>query len=473
LAGAAGTGFYQGDCQTCPAYTGTTYVNADPTIGLDNQCCGTTQTQGFGGPCLTIREALAIKKTSAVQVTGDSQNNVSALETWPIHLGGGAALSSSGMVCLPGATGKNVINVDIDGTAVSLNGSFVLGSDCQGNPSGAVDGVHVVSGSLAMSAQVQSVGGDGLYVGPGATASGSIGVKQAVNGVHIDGGTLTATVTVDTVSGDGLLCRSDTLPSQPSTVSLDGLTIAGAAKHDVLASTGCVLQRDAASTYLTMQLGDAYPCPSVKRDSYGLYIDSNANVNLDPYQLTISCIDRDGVSVRKSTAQPNNSPTVNLHPYYLNPTYLTIKHCGCAGVYAETGSVSVVDATLFDNHWGLIQQSDLSSTDPTKAILTATANTLACNSSAEPGACCVAGNCPPGGDIFNHSGLPLNASGGSWDQSPIPVCNCNSMVQSCVCTGGQTSPPDGIGVLNAPLSSGTPTTDVSSFTKLTSFNCAQ
>jgi hypothetical protein len=435
----AGSGFYNGDCQTCAAATSGPVVNANPSVGADNQCCGRSTTSGFGGPCLTIGQALANFPSSSITVTGDPQGNVSSAEKYPVHLTKSASIVGSGTVCLPGTSGKPVVQVDGTNSTASAVYYFNIGTDCAGNSGGA---------------------SDGIYVGAGGIATISATIKKTVNGVHVDTGSVSVSaLTVDSVSGDGVLCRSDASATSSSFGNggyyASPFVIAGAAKHDIFASTGCSIYMG--SQVYNLALGDQWPCPSSKRDAYGIYAEGNAIVSLVG-SGRIGCMTNDGISLRNNAGLTTNTPNVSL-----SSAAWSIAHNGCAGLYAEVGTLSAKNALIESNHWGVVQHS-ASSGSTALVSLSAGGNTLACNTSSEPGACSGSG---AGADLFNNSGLPLDASNNKWQDSPITVCNCNSQEASCACTPGGTTPPDGIDVLNAPLSAGTPTTTLSNFTAST------
>ncbi len=109
----SGQAYYQGDCQVCPTFTqAVAYVNADPTIGVDNACCGRVQQTGFGGPCLTVGQGIEVAtQNSTIYVTGDALGNASALEQYPIRLRKGASVTSSSAtaVCFRGAAGARFL----------------------------------------------------------------------------------------------------------------------------------------------------------------------------------------------------------------------------------------------------------------------------------------------------------------------------------------------------------------------------
>src|SRR5262249_36260426 len=120
-----------------------------------------------------------------------------------------------------------------------------------------------------------------------------------------------------------------------------------------------------------------------------------------------------------------------------------------------------------NNHWGAIQRAESSSTSLGDALLVlnggASPNRLTCNNKSEPGACCNASSCQPGFDVWNDSGLPLDASNSLWDIGPPGRCGCDFQEMSCSCSGwpfGDVTPPDNLEILTTPFSastSGTPT----------------
>jgi hypothetical protein len=232
------------------------------------------------------------------------------------------------------------------------------------------------------------------------------------------------------------------------------LVVSQAAQAALFASTNCVV--GSAKRRVTVQLGQQTGvCPNPKQDRVGLYAESNAQVFVSGW---IRCMNEDGVTLRAGPALPSNAPLVNLDS-------IKIEHSGCAGAYAEVGSLRVTNSTIDANHWGIVQRSPNSSTDATAALVnlagigsdtTEVRNVFKCNGKNQPGACCTASSCPNGGDIWNNSGLPLDATYNSWSAAPIGKCLCDATQQNCSCTGagtGQTTPPDGLGVLRSPLDS--------------------
>jgi hypothetical protein len=422
----AGEGFTQGDCQACPQYIATVYVNANPSIGADGACCGATQTAGFGGPCLTITNALTHVMGSywQVHVTGDANGNASSSETYPIALSNN--VNVVGAACVPGVSGVPVFTATTDTSAVEIQGLRV-GSTCAGVASGA---------SAAVLVGATPSGRPGSALISGATLSGTR------DGVDVSaGGTVnlvTGTVIHD-VTNDGIHCVNGTI--QTGTFLMNTLTIHHAGAHDIFAGDGCTARS------IELALGVAAPCPATRPDDYGLWLEGGAFVS---WFGTISCMNHDGVSLR-------NNGTSTSTPYVANLNG-TISHCGCAGLYAEIGTASVYATTFTHDHWGVLQRT--AATTGTIINLNAGtngANTFTCNSETEPGACCTSSSCPRGFDVWNDSSLALDASGNHWDDAPPSHCTCNAMLASCACTGaaaGMTTPPSDTSVVDSPHVSG-------------------
>jgi hypothetical protein len=451
-----------GSCSACPAFPSsstTVYVNADSSIGQDNACCGRTQSTGFGGPCRTITQGLQIAEAQAnwtVNVTGDAAGgNVSPEETYPLHLGNGVRLANSGAVCIPGKSGKNVINVDLDNSSIYIY-SFTIGSTCQGNASGASDGIYVGT--------TPSSGTTTAYLS-------SPQVKNVVNGVHIDGGTVSGSATVTGTSNFGVLCRSDTVTSLKSTIG-GSWNVSSAANADIFAGYNCITTQN---SYIVPYLGQSSgACPNPKQDQVGLYAESNANVTL--YAGSIRCMNEDGITLRAASGSTTNAPTVLA-------STVTLQHNGCNGAYAEVGSLRIYSSNILGNHWGVLQRSALSSTTASDALVNLSGlnnnsdvhNVFKCNGKAEPGKCCTTGSCPNGGDVWNNSGLPLDASNDYWSSSPPSQCLCtDSALTSCTCQPAQSTPPDGLGVLMSPYqSSGTRPATITNYVKAPDLTCPQ
>ena len=418
-----------GHCSQCPQQTGSTfYVNAGSQVGHDEDaCCGRLAAAGFGGPCRTISHALEVAPAGwLISVTGDTAGNVSPEERYPLHLGKANKLYVPNL-CIPGVAGKNIINVDVDTTAVSIT-SGTLGTTCQGNPSGAAVGIYVGTTPSGGSANIDI---------------GGTKINNAVHGLQVDGGKVTGTgITVTGTSDYGVLCRSDS-SSNPSVIS-GGLSISNAAKADFFASTNCTT---GPSFTLTLLLGGSGACPVPKQDTIGVYAESNASLALAGSY--IRCMNEDGIALRAAAGQATTGPAVTVNG-------ITLQHNGCAAAYAEVGSLKMQSASIVENHWGVIQRSPNSSTVATDSLVNLSgasgANAFLCNGKSEPGACCTSASCPNGGDVWNNSGLILNAISNQWSTVPVSECICpDTTLTGCTCTtAAQTTPNDGIGVLMSP-----------------------
>jgi hypothetical protein len=486
----------------CPAFTqAVAYVNADPSVGVDNACCGRVQQKGFGGPCLTVGQAIEVaSQNSTIYVTGDSLGNASALEQYPIRLRKGATVTSSSAaaVCFRGASGVPVFSAQ-DDTATAALQTLLIGTTCQGEPGGASDGVYVgttpasaiastnLYGSIDIRRVVNGihlVGGavDGL--GSGSWAYGcnyggpTISIGNVANGILVDGGSVhfsAAAVTITNASDAGVLCESSTdsqtlaefLQDGSSYCGLGNLAISGAASYGVFAGMGCRFNVP------VLSVGTASgPC-STKTDRFGIYAEGDAQVNVSG---TIRCMSEDGITLRANATLSTNVPQVTFSSG-------SLEHSGCNGAYAEVGRLTVFGTNVVYNHTGVVQRSPLSSTDAASAVVnlagtnnsTPAMNTFKCNGKAEPGLCCAGSNCPNGYDVWNNSGLPLNATSNYWRAAPVAQCICNEQLQSCACSGsalGQTTPPDGLSVLRSPFqSSSTGTVDITGYALVADPNC--
>jgi hypothetical protein len=435
----AGSAYALGDCQSCPAFTvPRIYVNADPAVGVDNACCGRTNTRGFGGACRTVTQAYQNLggSFSEILLTGDAQGNASESETYPIHLGSAVALRGN-RTYFRGRSGVPVFSVDLDTTEVLITG-VNIGTNSVGQSAGASDGIYVGTTAAGASATARTY---------------DVSVRGVSNGVHLDGGQWESGSNnyITNVANAGVLCRSDRRPSAISRAYGD-LTIDMASGFGVLASTNCNINYG-----VSLSIGArSTSCAPAKNGGYGIYAESNAIVR--SVGTNINCMNNDGVSLRSNPALAVNNPTVTIRG--------SIRHSGCAGAYAEVGRLRIFGTTVSNNHWGVIQRSANSSVDPTQSLVnlngtdpgsatTIFRNTFSCNNQMEPGACCTAGSCPPGYNVWNNSGLPLDAGNNYWEDSPVSVCNCPSSLTSCACAGaafGQTAPPNDTSVVNSPPS---------------------
>ncbi|MFI5298605.1 MAG: hypothetical protein ACHREM_10945 [Polyangiales bacterium] len=467
---ASGYGWSGADCLSCPAF-GSSVVYVDAAKGTDDGCCGTTATPGLGGPCKTVTKALSQVKGTGwyVNVTGDANGNLSGDEQYPIHLGNGVQLQPIATVFFPGVPGVDVVAFDVDDTGAALLGG-TLGALA---PIGGA-GTPTVVGVR-----------DAVHVGPNSAGEATGGVMGSVtiygparDGIHVDSGRLVKPTTltfndwlVHSAGRAGMYCRSETLIGSASTVGYANFAFDGGGTYGVFAGHGCTLGVDPSIVGLKYTV-NASGCPLSGVLEFGVWATESAHVTLNG---AIGCVASDGLSLRSSVAYATESPTVAA------PFGLIVRGAGCSGLYVETGAANLASATISHAHYGVTQRSALASVAATAPSISlaglpvdpAHGIDFACNGSSNPGACCVAGSCPPGADIFNNSGLPLDARFSTFTSTPA-TCTCNAALTSCTCTGsaaGSATPPDGIAVINAPLSAGTPTTDVSGAFVVTGPTC--
>jgi uncharacterized protein YjdB len=450
----AGSGYFQGTCASCPSFSGTTvYVDADPTKGRDDACCGRTQNAGsLGGPCLTIGQAyLNVPGNSAsISVTPDTLKNVNAQEAYPIHLGR-AVTVNLGNAFVRGASGQDVFRADVDGTIVHVN-SGTLGVDGAGRSAGANTGFFVG----AVSGQ------------PAQGNLSSITIDGVVNGVRIDGGRLTYSYfTVNMATNAGLLCRSDS--GFNSYLDGSSLTVKSA-YYGVFAGQGCQMAGpNAITSYFGPSSG---ACPIPKPLQYGTWLEGNATYIGS--SGTTRCVEVDALSLRANPLLSTNNPQAQL-------TGMTFEHSGCAGVYVASGKVTVKSTSLKYNHFGVWLNSAGASADIALAPVAANdptyKNHLLCNSAAEPGQCHTGAYAATGFSVFNNSGYAVDVSNNYWGDSPVSRCNCDYQLQSCACVGsayGQTTPPDAVSIVNAPNGAapgGTPSVTMTSYYEETNPTC--
>ena len=491
----SGQAYYQGDCQVCPAFTqAVAYVNADPTIGVDNACCGRVQQTGFGGPCLTVGQAIEVAPdSSTVNVAGDALGNASSLEQYPIHLRRGLSITgSSANVCFRGASNIPVFAAIDDDTTTNLT-NVIIGATCQGDPGGASAGLFVSKTAsnaiptvtLDPHLTIERVGNGIHVIGGNVTMQPSfnwgycgefISINQVTNGIVVDGGTVTCGATITNASNAGVLCQSVTDPQSTSNLATacnaaysGSVAISAASVYDVFAGTGC---RTAAS--FVVQLGTmSGTCPSPKTDRFGIYSEGDAQISTSG---TIRCMSEDAISLRANSALTVNAPQVTFSSGAL-------EHSGCTGAYAEVGRLTVFGSNVMYNHTGVVQRSPQSSTDGTNSVVnlagtnngTAAMNTFKCNGKAEPGLCCTSSSCPNGFDVWNNSGLPLDATSNYWRAAPVSQCICDEALQTCTCSGsayGQTTPPDGLDILRSPFQgSNTGTVNITGYALVSDPTC--
>ncbi len=428
------------DCAACPAPTGST-LYVDAAIGTDNACCGALSTAGIGGACKTITQALKNVKGSAWTISANG--DASSSEAYPLHLGSGLTLVSSGRI--PGGAGSDIIAVDLDATTVTLN-LLQLGVPIGGTPA-TRDGIVVRAPNATTSPHVVVQFLGQAYVGR--------------DSFHIDGGALDyqtgSTADVGALRA-GIYCVSETTPTLGSSFNNVGnLSFAYPAgspvQYGVYAGHGCTVTRAPSVSPFIGQ------CPP-QRPTYGYWIEDDASVA----GYGANCALRDNVSVRVGP-HPTETASVTISDGY-------VTFAGCAGIYAEQGHVSVRATSIQSNRWGVVQHTSASSSSSAAAMIDANGssgcahppctNTIDQNRNIEGAAWCCAGSasCAPPADVFNNSGLPLIATFDTVGRCPVTTCSCNSALASCTCTGGGTTPPAaGVTELLAPLTSGTPTID--------------
>ncbi len=435
--GAGGTSGTSGGCsQTCPAFGGRT-IYVDATAGVDGPCCGRQAAAGCGGPCATLGKALQALPGAGwtIQLTGDPSGDANPSEGYPIHLGKGVTLASSGKICFPGVQGQNVFDVDQDATTVTLTaggGSFIIGESCAGASALATDGILVQQAADGSSptAVLQGLRIAGVQVGvdvEAASAQGSgVWIQSVSTGVYC-----------------GSPGQSSTAPSAFTVPDGQSVAVSGALNSDLVAWTNCTLKG-------TFQLGAPAPCPATKVDDTGITAQGNASVDVGG---SISCMNSYGIQLSKDSMVPG-APTVSFHGG-------RISHAGCAGLLAAQGTISLSGVQVDHNHYG----AELAPGG--KLVLSSAsagaANSFSCNTKAEPGVCCQAGGfCPPGADVWNASGGRLSATGDLWDDPAVTQCACEAAdpatgePSGCSCSGGAQLH-DGIAVLDLPASGETDT----------------
>jgi hypothetical protein len=435
----AGQVFAFGDCHPCPDYTGSSLlVNANPAFGADNACCGRSSKVGLGGPCLTIGQAIKNVGGSrwTINVTPDAAGNLSFGETYPIRLSKGVSVSLNAAYA-KGVAGQPVVLAEADGLMAQVYGG-TLGVDSAGLPSGASEGA-LVRGALA----------DGGV--PWLRVS-SVAVMRTTNGVRVDsGGRLELSGgSIDQVDV-GVLCRSDSAPGVPASYSGCSAPIRHA-RLGVLSGRGCAASH---SGLIGMDPGANKPCPSPRPIQHGVWVEANGSfVDNGCSWIQVKCADVDGISLRANPNEAVNNPTATL-------TGATLQYNGCAGLYVEGGRATVSGSTIQNNHFGVYVNSPNSSLDPGLAPVnlnpgpTSSRNRFRCNNATrKEGACSTGAFADKGFDVFNNSGYTIDAANNYWVDSVVPKCLCDSSLANCSCSGwpvGQTTPPDKLSVLNAPL----------------------
>ncbi|MFO0584960.1 MAG: hypothetical protein U0229_22015 [Anaeromyxobacter sp.] len=482
----AGTTFWQGNCETCPGYTvssfyGTLTAYVDAGMGLDNACCGRSSLVGsLGGPCRTLGTALANIPASGftVSVVGDASKNASDSEAYPIRIGGGVAIwgPQNDTVYFPGSPGKDVFRVDVDSVEVAFY-NLTAGRRASGAPGGASAGLYVGASGVAFPANNFTVDGTD-------------------RGIVVDGGELRigvgGTVTIRRAVTDAVVCRSETNSILTSRILTRASTAQGrlalesAGNRLLYASTNCVVgQHPTPLVSPALILGpETGACTTPRPFQFGIYAEGNADIYVSV--LHARCAGVDGVSLRQNGALAVNAPIVTIGSE-AGGTFIDsyVTDSGCAGLYAEVGTARVFRTAFLRNQWGVYQSSLLESSAPGSQLIDLTGrdlsgarshpNTLACNARSGAGLCALAGQ---GGDVWNQSGLPLLAPNNYWDHSPLSRCQaCDTNLQSCACTGaafGLTTPPDGVDVVTSKFnasSSSVGNVDVSGNLVLTTGAC--
>ena len=440
----AGSTYYQGDCTSCPAFSNTTIlVNADPTKGIDNVCCGASGVHGLGGPCLTVTQALKNVPASgwSINVTPDVLGNISHQETYPLKLRNTVFLSLGGTY-LKGAPGKNIIEVDSDNSTVTVYYG-VFGIDSSGAVGGATNGIYVGSTSTGQISTVNNYYSTFAHL---------------TNGVFVDGGTATVYLTdAVSIANAAVLCRSDSPPHNASTLANLYGTVTSA-NYGLFAGQGCAVASLSGAFGPNPYGGQI--CPSPKPLQYGVWMEGNAQASIGG--LTTSCVNVDGVSLRANPNLSSNYPQAQI-------SGALFRHSGCAGLYVEAGRANVQGSVVRNNHFGVWLNSSGSGTDPTQAplsldsgqpVASGYANHFYCNNSTEPGRCTSSGAFTTKGfSIFNESGWTVDANNNYFALAPPSSCTCDYQLQSCACKGaafGETTPRDGLDVEKNPYSMGSP-----------------
>jgi hypothetical protein len=428
-----------GLCATCPTpdIAGTFYVDADPTVGTDNVCCGrhNTTTAGWGAPCLTATQALSLATAvnSTIWVTSNAIGSVSPLETYPIELSNGVAVISS--ACFPGAPGVPVFSVDTDGSATS----FIR--------PGAVATVRV---GACSGAATEGNPSDGIFIGTSGSFGGGFAViSGVVYGIHINGGTVSASSFEGlTVSGgvtDGLHMESTgTAPSS----FMYALTVTGASRYDVFVGNHSSATTVEGGFALGQNPGGGAPVCGTPQDQVGIHVEADGKVNVA--RATINCFSGNGIELVPGSGGAAASPSVTIGG---SAGIASVTNCGCIGADVEAGSFTSSGVTYTSDHWGVVAASANATVNLSGAT---TPNIFGCFSDKQPGACNGTG-VSPGFGIWNNSTALLNADSNQWSVSPPSACTCDDKLMNCTCTGlagPPTTPPDGALIVSSPLLAG-------------------
>lgn len=474
------------DCAACPAPSGNELVVV-PDDGVDNACCGALSAPGsvIGGVCRTATQALKNVKGSGwtVRVRSAFAAVAASDEAYPLYLRNGVHFLAS--VRFGGATSKDIFVAD-DGTTITLgeditsSGELAIG----GNPS---TGTIAGRDGLVVKASPSGVATNVVLLDFGLEVAHIRFGNVARDAIHVDGGSITMRSLNYASAGNAQVwCKSETNPLVPSAVSFPegsivggvvgpyGTPSVGAAKYGVFAGHGCSISSPKRSNGVETRMESWSSATAGCLLQYPVWLEDDASFVAS--HLWITCAGIDGISLHPSPTGGSGAPSLMLDE---NSYIVETK---CAAIRAEAGRARIRGTRISGNRWGLYQQSAASSSDPLLALIDA-AGDGTCAGGSGSGACAnivahdgvygagsdtlccpMGGPCPPFGDIVNRSGLPLLASGNGFNYCPIGTCTCNAAFASCTCTGaaaGNTTLPSFVNVLNAPYTTGTPTTTVS------------
>jgi hypothetical protein len=146
----------------------------------------------------------------------------------------------------------------------------------------------------------------------------------------------------------------------------------------------------------------------------------NGNVNMTFNNGTVQCIYGDAFLLN---ASKNGSPTLTLDGTTIQNTEF--------GVYANAGSATISNSTIWYNGNGVEQGTDgtnISSLDLSSGGDGGT-TTVVCNNSYES----VHGRSTPGASVLNSTSASLNARNVDWDTPGPDLFSCNAKLTSCTC----------------------------------------
>ncbi len=146
----------------------------------------------------------------------------------------------------------------------------------------------------------------------------------------------------------------------------------------------------------------------------------NGLVNMTFNNGTVQCISGDAFLMNASVA---GSPTLTLDNTTIQNTEF--------GVYANAGSATISNSTIWYNFNGVEQGTDgtnVSSLDLSSGGDGGT-TTVVCNASYES----IHGRGTPGVSVLNSTSTPLNAQNVDWDTAGPDLFSCNAKLTSCTC----------------------------------------